>query len=64
MALEARPANELTSEFVATRLLAEEKRRQESLDGRVKSTTEAAFVGNKFGQSMVVQKNGPGTKRC
>ena len=62
VALEARPANELTGEFVASRLLAEEKRRQESFDVKVKSTTEAAFVGNLSDQSG--KKNGRTCWNC
>ncbi len=46
VALEARPSNELTSEFVASRLLAEEKRSQESFNGKVNTTSESAFIGN------------------
>jgi hypothetical protein len=45
VALEARPAEELTSEFVGARLLAEEKRRQEYSDGKVNGSTESAFMG-------------------
>lgn len=45
VALESRPSNELTFEFVASRLLAEEKRRQESFNVKVNGTTEAAFLG-------------------
>lgn len=48
VALESRPSDDLTSEFVASRLLAEEKRRQESFNVKVNGTAEAAFVGNQL----------------
>lgn len=61
VALEARPSEELTSEFVASRLLAEEKRRQESFNGKVNSTTESAFIGN-YNQGGFNDRRS--TKRC
>src|SRR3984957_14053646 len=45
-ALEARPSDELTTDFVIARLLAEEKRRQESFKAKVYSSAESAFIGN------------------
>ena len=45
-ALEARPSDELTTDFVIARLLAEEKRRQESFKAKVHSSAESAFIGN------------------
>jgi hypothetical protein len=62
VALEARPSEELTIEFVASRLLAEEKRRQESFDGKIKSSTESAFIGN-YNQGGSNERRNT-TKRC
>ena len=56
VALEARPSNELTSEFVTARLLAEEKRRQESFNGKVNTNSEAAFIGNSQSSGMKSNK--------
>lgn len=56
VALEARPSEDLTSEFVVARLLAEEKRKQESSDSKMNGTTEAAFMG-KFNSSGDHKRN-------
>ncbi|MGH7240582.1 MAG: reverse transcriptase domain-containing protein, partial [Candidatus Saccharimonadales bacterium] len=45
MAMEARNIEELTSEYVAVRLLAEEKRKQESAEDNLQGTSETAFMG-------------------
>ena len=46
MALESRPINELTSEFIAGRLLEEEKRRQESANPIGIRTSETVLLSN------------------
>ena len=46
VALESRPPNELTSDFVADRLIDEEKRRSESMNVKLNGSSEAAFYGN------------------
>ena len=52
VALEARPSAELTSDFVGSRLLGEEKRKQESFNVKVNAGSESAFISNNQSSGM------------
>ncbi|HVX00073.1 MAG TPA: hypothetical protein VHA52_06550 [Candidatus Babeliaceae bacterium] len=61
VALQTRP-EDLTSEFVANRLLAEERRRQESHDSKAANSGESAFVGRVNGFNSSANKRN--MQRC
>ena len=60
--MEAREESDLTADFVATRLLADEKRRQELSNGSKQGTAETAYIGTSSGKTS--DSKGSEGKRC